>query len=64
MKYPDVKVRLSGTDGNALMIVGRVQDALRRADVPPDEIEAFGDEALSDDYDHILVTCFKWVDVS
>jgi hypothetical protein len=40
-KYPDVTVRLSGEDGNAFLIIGRVSRALRRAGVPADEVYQF-----------------------
>jgi hypothetical protein len=62
-KYPNVTVRLIGTDGNAAAIIGKVQGALRRAKVPPDEIKRFQDEATSGDYDNVLATAMRWVDV-
>ncbi len=37
---------------------------MRRAGVPPTEIEAFRVEAMSGDYDNLLATAMKWVDVS
>lgn len=64
MKYPDIEVELSGTDGNAMSIIGRVRREMRVAGVPSDEIEAFSDEAMSGDYDNVLQTCMKWVNVS
>jgi hypothetical protein len=63
-KYPDVHVQLSGEDGNAFAIMGRVRSALRRAGVPQAECEQFMDEATGGDYDHLLMTCFRWVDVA
>lgn len=63
-KYPDVHVQLSGTDGNAFSILGRVVAALRNAGVAKEEIDAFRNEAISGDYDNLLATCVKWVDVS
>lgn len=63
VKYPDIKVRLSGEDGNAFAIIGRVRRALKKAKVPSTEIEAFSSEAMSGDYDHLLQTAMKWVDV-
>lgn len=63
VKYPHVTVRLSGEDGHALLIVGRVKAALRRAGVSEEEVEAFKTEALSGDYDHVLQTVIKTVDV-
>lgn len=64
VKYPNVKVQLSGEDGNAMMIIGRVRKALRRADVGDAELDKFSEEAMSGDYDHVLQTAMKWVDVS
>lgn len=64
VRYPEVAVKLVGHDGNAFAILGRVQQALRRAGVPPAEVKAFVDEATSGDYDHLLATCAAWVEVS
>ena len=62
-KYPDIKVRLVGEDGNAYAILGRMKGALRRGGVTGEEIRKFQDEATSGDYDHLLATCAEWVDV-
>lgn len=64
VKYPNVKVQLVGGDGNAFAVMGAVTKAMRRAGLPPAEIEAFRTEAMSGDYDHLLGTAMKWVDVS
>lgn len=61
-KYPEIRVKLVGEDGNAFAILGRVQKALRKAKVPAAEVTAFFAEATSGDYDHLLATCQKWVD--
>ncbi len=61
-KYPHVKVKLVGQDGNAFFILGRVAAALRRAHVPQAEIDAFLKEARSGDYDHLLQTVVQTVD--
>lgn len=63
-KFPDVQVLLSGEDGNAFMIIGRVRAALRRAGVPSDTCNEFSEEAMSGDYDNVLRTAMKWVSVS
>lgn len=63
VKYSDVEVQLSGEDGNAFFVIGRVSSALRRAGVPSEEISEFTDEAMSGDYDNVLQTCMKWVTV-
>ena len=60
-KYPDVQVQLSGEDGNAFFIIGRVGKAMRQAGVANDDIDAFRKQAMSGDYDNVLATCMKWV---
>lgn len=62
-KYPEVKVQLSGEDGNALAIIGRVDNALRRAHVSAGERSEFRDEAMSGDYDNVIQTAMRWVTV-
>lgn len=62
-KYP-VKVRLSGTDGNAFAIMAKVSGAMRKAKVPHDEIDEYMRESMSGDYDHLLATACKYVEVS
>lgn len=63
-KYPHIRVRLTGKDGNAFAILGRVQEAMRRGKVPAEDVKKFMDEATSGDYDHLLQTCMQWVEVS
>lgn len=63
-KYPDVEVQLAGEDGNAYAILGRVMRALRRAGAGDADVAAFHTEATSGDYDHLLQTCMRWVDVA
>lgn len=62
-KYPHVKVKLTGTNGNAFVIMGVVSNALRKAKVPEEEIKKYGEESISGDYDNLLQTAFKWVTV-
>lgn len=63
-KYPQVKVRLVGEDGNAFSILGRVSRALRKAGVPEAEVKAYSKEAMSGDYDNLLAVTMKWVETS
>ena len=62
-KYSNVVVRLVGEDGNAFSIMGRVSQALKRAGVPQEEVRAFQSEAMSGDYDNVLQTAMRWVEV-
>jgi len=63
IKYPEVKVKLVGTDGNAFAVLGRVQKAMREAGLAPEQINEFAEEATSSDYNHLLATCMKYVEV-
>lgn len=63
VKYPSITVKLVGTDGNAFAILGKVKTALRKNDVPEEEIKKFATEAIDGDYDHLLQTCIRWVNV-
>jgi len=63
MKYPNISVKLVGTDGNAFAILANMKSALRKHKVSGEDIEAFLEEAMSGDYDHLLQTCMKWVNV-
>ena len=62
IKFPHVQVRLVGADGNAFNILGLCKRAARQAEVPPDEIAAFMQEATAGDYNHLLATCQRWFD--
>ncbi len=62
IKFPHVQVPLIGADGNAFNIIGLCKRAAQRAEVPPDEIEAFMQEATAADYTHLLATCQRWFD--
>jgi hypothetical protein len=59
-KHPDITVKLVGEDGNAFAILGRCQQAARRAGLPKTEIDAFIAEATAGDYDNLLQTCMRW----
>ena len=61
--YPHITVALDGTDGNAMALVGKVRRAMDRKGIHDDIVESFVREALSGDYDHVLATLTKWVNV-
>jgi hypothetical protein len=58
----DAVVVLTGTDGNAFSILGRVRRGIMRSN-HPELVDQFVTEATAGDYDHLLVTCFKYVTV-
>jgi len=62
-KYENISVKLVGLDGNAFSIMGRVLDAMKKANIPQSEIDAFLSEATSNNYDALLATVAKWVNV-
>lgn len=63
VKFPEIQVPLVGEDGNAFMIIGRVARALRRAGEAK-AAEEFTEEAMKGDYDHVLQTVLRYVDVT
>lgn len=60
-KYPDITVQLTGRDGNAYSIMGRVARELKRADVPDSEIKEYYTESQSGDYNNLLRVAMRWV---
>lgn len=72
IRYPGCEVELLGVDANAVVIFRKVRKELIRylTDVeglPRSEAVEIGDqfqtEATSGDYDHIGITCQRWVTV-
>lgn len=63
VKYPQVKVKLVGEDGNAFSILGRVVSAMNEAGLPREKSAEFIKEATSGDYDNLLITVMKYVTV-
>jgi hypothetical protein len=58
-----IRLKLSGTDGNAYALLGRAKEAARKAKMPTEEWNKIRDEAMSGDYDHLLQTLMKNFDV-
>lgn len=63
-KFPHIKVQLIGEDGNALVIIGKVMQSLRRNGVEQERIDEFREQATSGDYENVLTTCSDWVTVN
>jgi hypothetical protein len=62
--YPDVTVQLTGEDGNAFAIIGRVAKALRR-EVSPEAASQFSAEAMNQpSYDALLRLAMSTVNVT
>jgi hypothetical protein len=61
-KY-DVKVKLSGNDGNAFSVMGAVQSALKKAGASKEELDQYVSDSMSGDYDNLLRVAMEWVKV-
>lgn len=61
--HPEIRVQLTGEDGNAFYIIGKVRDALRRSGCSADEIAEFTSQATAGDYNDLLACVMRWVDV-
>ena len=59
----DIDVQLTGTDGNAFALMGKVSKGILEAGGSKTDVVAFQDEAMSGDYNHLLRTCMAWVNV-
>lgn len=62
MPKTNITVQLTGEDGNAFMIMGKVIKALKRGG-HADLVTAYQKEAISGDYDHLLATTMEYVEV-
>lgn len=64
VKFPRVKVKLSGKDGNVFSIIGRMSGALKKAG-HKEAADEFCNKAISaGSYDEVLQMCMGYVDVS
>lgn len=63
VKYPAVKVKLVGQDGNAFAIMGAVKSALQKHGVSKEEIDNYLSDSMSGDYNHLLQVAMSWVTV-
>ena len=61
-RYPKIKVKLTGINGNAWNLLGVMSKAMKKGKVTKEEVNLFTTEAMSGDYDHLLQVCMEWVD--
>jgi len=61
IKYPHIKVRLVGEDGNAFSIIGRVKKAMREGGCTEEQMDEYVAEATSGDYNHLLTVTMNTV---
>ena len=58
-----ITVELSGYDGNACVIMGRVTRAMKREGVSQETIDEYLEKAKSGDYDNLLRVTMEYVEV-
>lgn len=56
------EVQLVGEDGNAFSILGRVSKALKRAGNDESVVDAYMEQAMAGDYDHLLAVTLAFTD--
>lgn len=57
------KLKLTGVDGNAFVVLGAAQSAARKAGMPEEQWEAIMTEAMSGNYNHLLATLMNHFEV-
>ena len=57
------KYTLVGVDGNAFAIMGYTARALKNEGLR-DQVDKMREEAMSSDYNHLIVVCMKYVDMA
>ena len=63
-KYPQIKVKLTGTPKRQLSVIIKVRQALWAAGLPNPTITEFICQAtLFNDFPHLLRTCQEWEEV-
>jgi hypothetical protein len=61
--YPNVTVKLVGSDGNAFNIIALCRSEARKQGVPADKLNEFLNEAMESDYHNLLRVCMKWFNI-
>ena len=61
---PKPKVNLTSVDGNAFMVLGVCNQALREAGWDKEQLAEFSEQAMSGDYNHLLAVACKFCEVS
>ena len=63
-KYPHIKVKLVGKDGNAYAILGRCTNAMKKAGLSETVRDEFRAYAMGGTYNNLLQTCCEWFTIS
>ena len=57
-----MKYNLVGVDGNAFAVMGYVVQCMKKEKMTAEEIKAYRDKAMSDDYNNLLATSFDIIE--
>lgn len=57
-----MKYNLVGVDGNAFAVMGYVVQCMKKEKMTAEEIKAYKDKAMSDDYNNLLATSFDMIE--
>ena len=57
-----MKYNLVGVDGNAFAVMGYVVQCMKKENMTAEEIKAYRDKAMSDDYNNLLATSFDMIE--
>ena len=63
MSKTGIEVELIGHDGNAFAIMGKVTNAMKRANIDKSVVEEYIKEATAGDYDNLLRVTMEYVEV-
>ena len=65
MRAPEERpvVKLTGSDGNAFAIMGKVKQALKRSGADKEYIDQYITEAMSGDYNNLLVVSMEYAEI-
>ena len=65
MKAPETKptIKLIGEDGNAFYILGKIKSTLKQAGADKEYIDKYLEEAKAGDYNNLLITTMKYVEI-
>lgn len=64
-KYPNIELQLTGKDGNAFAILGRLSKALRRAGLSHDQVKVIINECTRQpNYQSLLAKVMEYVEVT
>ncbi|SLM30859.1 conserved hypothetical protein [Desulfamplus magnetovallimortis] len=65
MRAPEERpvVKLTGSDGNAFAVMGKIKQALQRAGADKEYVNQYISEAMSGDYNNLLVVSMEYAEI-